>query len=77
MSEGLFAMEPTSIKPGDRVRVQTIYGDELGLVTEKFDDAEGYPMITVRTPSGDTISLGVARAEKLERLGPTSVVPDE
>lgn len=77
MSDGLFEIEPTPISPGDRVRVQTIYGNELGIVEQVFADAEGYPMVTVRTRSGDKISLGIARAERLENFGPTSVVPDE
>lgn len=77
MSEGLFELEPRPIQTGDRVRVTTIYGHELGIVTEKFNDPLGFPMVTVRTRSGDTISLGIARAERLENFGPTSVVPDE
>jgi hypothetical protein len=76
MSEGLFEIEPAPIRLGDRVKVTTIYGYELGLVVEKYTDREGFPMVKIRTRSGEEIALSIARAEKLEHFGPTSVVPD-
>ena len=38
------------------------YGHELGLVTAKCNDTEGYPMVTVQTVS-HTISIGLARVD--------------
>lgn len=74
MSEGLFSMEPVTIEPGDHVRVQTIYGHELGLVLDKGEDA-GFPTVTIRTFSGDKITIGVARVEKVASVGPRPICP--
>lgn len=60
--DGLFAMEQVHLQIGQRVRVATIWGDELGIVkaTGKRDDA-GWPLITVVVASGDTITCSASR----------------
>lgn len=48
------------LQKGDRVLVQTMWGQEEAVVVDVHYD-DGYPMVSCDTESGDCITLGVAR----------------
>lgn len=57
MSEGLFA-EPTRVplRRGDTAVLLTMWGQEECTVVRCFH-ADTFPMVTVRTTSGDTVTV--------------------
>lgn len=65
MSEGLFDMQPEEpLRPGDKVVVQTIYGDDAGTVVDVVLE-EGFPMVCLDLDSGDRITVNLARCRAL------------
>lgn len=66
MSDGLFEVEPSAaLHKGDRVRVQTMWGAEHAIVREvTYED--GFPMVMCDTPSGDRITINIARVTPVE-----------
>jgi len=62
MTDGLFDMEPAPLHPGDKVQVQTIWGNETGTVTGVTRE-DGYPMVELDMENGDTITIEVARCK--------------
>lgn len=57
----LFDVDPSPpLSMGERVRLQTMWGDESCVVVDVHRE-DGFPMATVRTGSGDEISVSVAR----------------
>lgn len=59
--DGLFeALEPEPIKVGDRMKLRTIWGEETCRVEEVGHDAEGWPIVTVSTNSGDRATVSRA-----------------
>lgn len=58
--EGLFEEpERRELHPGDKVVVRTMWGEESCKVHE-MGTIDGYPMVTVKTPSGDTVTVNRA-----------------
>lgn len=56
----LFDATPVArLQKGDRVLVQTMWGQETGVVWEVHDE-DGWPMVTVTLEMGDTASFDVA-----------------
>lgn len=65
MEDGLFDLnEESAFDKGDRVVVQTIWGDELGTVRGVTTE-NGYPMIEVAMERGDRITINVARVRRV------------
>lgn len=66
MSEGLFE-EPTRVplRPGDHAVVHTMWGDEPCTVVTS-GTVDGFPMVTVKTRSGDTVTVNRASLEPAE-----------
>lgn len=62
--EGLFEVEAKArLLKGQPVTVQTIYGDEPGLVVDVLTGSGRWPMVEVLMELGDTISISVARVQ--------------
>lgn len=67
MSEGLFDVPPsTRLEPGDTVRITTMWGTEFCKVVKLTTDVDDFPMVMIRTPSGDKVTIGVARVTKVD-----------
>lgn len=64
-TEGLFEMEPTPVAKGDRVIIQTMWGDEEAHVTH-IGLVDGFCMVTVLTKHGDRISVERGRVRQLD-----------
>jgi hypothetical protein len=62
----LFDVEPQEpLRRGDHVIVQTMWGDERALVLGVYRDRDtDFPMAHLKTPSGDQISISVARVSR-------------
>jgi len=57
----------SGVRPGERVRVQTMWGHELGQVVDilRGKPSEGaFPMAEVHMENGDTIYVNVARCTR-------------
>lgn len=62
--EALFPVVPSArLRRGDRVRIQTIWGTELCEVVRVTADVDHFPMVLLRTSSGDRVSINIARVE--------------
>lgn len=55
--DGLFEVEPELISVGDRVKLRTIWGEEMCRVEQVGHDTEGWPIVTVSTTSGDRVTV--------------------
>lgn len=67
MDEGLFSVKPSArLTRGDKVRIQTIWGMEFCDVMDVTRDDDDWPMVTLRTLSGDKITINIARVERVE-----------
>lgn len=55
--DGLFEVEPELISVGDRVKLRTIWGEEMCRVEQVGHDVEGWPIVTVSTTSGDRVTV--------------------
>jgi hypothetical protein len=55
---GLFE-EPMrrELRPGDEVKLRTIWGEEMCRVEQVGRDTEGWPIVTVFTASGDRVTV--------------------
>ena len=65
MDDGLFeepARQPLSI--GDKVVLRTIWGEEPCTVHE-LGTVDGWPMVTVKTKSGDTVTVSRANVREM------------
>lgn len=63
--DALFSMETVLFRRGEAVTVQTIWGDEGGVVIDVMSGrGHGWPMASVLMDLGDTISVDVARLQK-------------
>ena len=57
----LFEMQPQHFRQGDRVIVQTIWGDEHGIVRRLQPDTYYYALVEVALERGDTITISTNR----------------
>lgn len=65
--DGLFPVAPSArLVRGDKVRIRTMWGVEFCDVMDITRDSDDWPMVTLRTLSGDTITINVARVEKVD-----------
>lgn len=63
--EALFDVEPVArLQKGDKVRIQTMWGVEFGVVEKVEPDAIGFPMVQLSTQSGDRITINIARVAR-------------
>lgn len=62
--DGLFE-EPTRVPltKGDQVEVDTMWGSERATVIDLTRDDDGFPLVTLNTASGDTITVNRARVK--------------
>lgn len=65
MSEGLFE-EPTRVplSPGDKALLLTMWGEEVCTVVRVFTK-DTFPMVTVDTTSGDTITVNRSSLQEM------------
>lgn len=63
--DGLFDATPVELHKGQRVCVQTIWGDEWGEVLGIIHGAP-YPLVHLRMDIGDECSINVARVIEIE-----------
>jgi hypothetical protein len=60
----LFEMKPLQLSRGDRVVVQTIWGDEVGTVCRAVPDTYYYSLVEVALERGDTITISANRVKR-------------
>lgn len=61
----LFDVDPSPrLAKGDRVLVQTMWGEERAMVLRVIYE-DNFPLVQVETPSGDRISISVARVTRI------------
>lgn len=62
--EPLFEVQPVRrLRAGDWVKIATMWGEETCLVTRVHTE-DDFPMVELRTPSGDVVSVSVARVSR-------------
>lgn len=59
--ESLFEMPSRPLRKGDSVVVQTIWGDEGGIVSRVIPDTYYYTLVEVALQRGDTITIPANR----------------
>lgn len=59
----LFEMKPQQLRQGDHVTVQTIWGDEGGIVSRVVPDTYYYSLVEVVLERGDTITISANRVK--------------
>jgi hypothetical protein len=64
--EALFEAQPVRrLRAGDWVKITTMWGEETCLVTRVHTE-DDFPMVELRTPSGDVVSVSVGRVKRTD-----------
>lgn len=67
--EPLFEVRPVArLERGDRVRIQAVWGAEISAEVVKVGTDATFPVVTLKTRMGDTITINVARIRPEDKI---------